>query len=343
MTFLIYNDVVCIKKEMTFLIYNDQEVKKFGKLYLHNDNQQPWWNQILYIYDAKKEILSSNLIKNNDIMLFFNSIKNSEIEGISLCLLLNPRSAMDAFGKLQREYIKYQTDMIIKGKSIIMDLRELDKTLITMIYNSINKKIFVELYTDTKDNKIVDKVKEFIYEEKIKVHSAIETGKGYRIIFESNKINEVKIRELCKRQNQTYINTDPQPPIPGTVQYGYRVKFTNIFEFPNVNKLLKIQCVINNTITAFSILKNIKRCNVLCFNLHSYDIWSTKHKTTFKWEIAIKQVEDTFVIDGFYDKLKKTEIIELIRLLDNGVRIVWVNSRELTHYIPEIFYINSKS
>lgn len=234
---------------MVSIIYDYDQIKKFGEMFLQPNESE---TQLILLFARRKyfplpknRIFIRRSLFNGSVNDFLIALKEYETrhlyereglvlpnESLVLYFLLNTRNKLDGIMKF-RESTDEAIQKCIESKTIFKQ----GTSLKSCIHKAKSIKKYVELDIDTKDPEKIEKIFKFVYSN-VKPVCCIETHGGYHIILTHMtrdiyefcnqpefKYDEANINKKLISKKYIDIRRDPQPPIPGTLQGGFQVKF----------------------------------------------------------------------------------------------------------------------
>ena len=158
---------------------------------------------------------------------------------------LNPRNMLKGFNAMCKK-INDKTEMILFSETK-QDFSNLIGDLKSCIHSAPSMKLYFELDIDTKDKNIVKDIVSVVSKVKKHIVCTIETRGGYHVIFNNLSVPKDEKSELWKTFSQPNfmftstdfnglkitkkyvdVRSDASPPVPGTLQGGFRVKFVEL-------------------------------------------------------------------------------------------------------------------
>jgi hypothetical protein len=172
-------------------------------------------------------------------------------QALALYCLLNPRSMIKAWGKMQKIMAVRMESEILHGQS--QDYTRMESDFKTCVHKSVAEKLYVELDIDTKDEIIVRKVIKLVRPMEEHLRCIVETRGGYHVVMDNIHISKEQksllwrtfstdeykfdghdVRGKPIRKSYVDVRSDPSPPIPGTIQGGFNVRFVDWEEFQSI-------------------------------------------------------------------------------------------------------------
>lgn len=169
-------------------------------------------------------------------------------DALALYWLLNPRSATAGYFELLQKMNKLQLDLA-QGRPSNLDFSRVQSYYKSCVHKKRATKRWLELDVDTKDPAILQEINRVIlpaYHKDKAYVCTIETHGGFHVIYETAGVRQwlaqwhktfthdprFQYQEASRGKAKTMlhkryvdIRMDPSPPIPGTLQGGFRVRF----------------------------------------------------------------------------------------------------------------------
>jgi len=250
--------------EKNILIYDVKQIKQYADLFLPCIDEDP--HNVLYLYLASRRKYCPDMKKDKTC---FEKKLLTEFDGDYLCKMIrryealvpihivpkeslvvycaiNPRSALKGATKLQNKISTYLEDYILNNQNSL-SLRKIESIYKSCVHSSVAERRYIELDIDTKDEKVIEKVKQFLTSDYLSyLVCTIETHGGYHVVFKDMdkilkqrmyrhftsklyKFQGTNIKGKSITKSYVDVRSDPAQPIPGTIQGGFNVRFCDLF------------------------------------------------------------------------------------------------------------------
>jgi len=251
-----------VKNTHHIMVYDEEQVKAYGAKYCAGLNDTDGFVKYLYLASRNKyakkdgpgykdtQAFNRITIYKDSGAAFLRYVKAYEVpigvyvqhdetpvEDATLVLyfILNPRSTVNAFTALSNKVLKHLTGVAS------MKLSRMESSYKSLLHASNASKPYIELDIDVKDPDIIMLARVAIQPFLQYEDCTVETHGGYHVVFK-NMPKPAK-SELWKEFNKMHwkydgadrhgksivksmidVRSDPSPPIPGTLQAGFKVR-----------------------------------------------------------------------------------------------------------------------
>lgn len=244
---------------MSQLIHDEKQIEVFSNMFFSHNKRNVYMmylaarRKYMLQYTCNQTCFCRTIINHkNSLVNAINryNIQDIPIKALVFYCLLNPRSMIKAWGMMDRLMNSKLENELLHSQQ--QDFTCIESEFKSCVHKSIAEKLYIELDIDTKDVLIIQKINKNLKPIKQYVSCVIETHGGYHVVINAKIPKELKNRLWKIFSDQEYmfkdynvtgqlidkkyidLRNDPSPPIPGTVQGGFNVRFVDWDEFISI-------------------------------------------------------------------------------------------------------------